>query len=116
MVTFTHGGLKNPADAILRSTLQRTQYSIENQQLIRESWDVLDQTAKTQPEKRVLYQGVNDLRFEYLDSEGKFQNNWPKENGQDALPVAIRVTLSLQNWGKISQLYLLKGQNVPKNP
>lgn len=116
MVTLTHGGLKNPAGEMQRSTLQRTQYSLQNHQLIRESWDVLDQTAKTVPEKRVLYQGVNDLRFEYLDSKGKFLNNWPEQNSQDPLPVAIRVSLSLQNWGKITELYLLKGQNVPKIP
>lgn len=115
MVTFTHSGWANPGGIAPRATLQRMQYSIENHRLIRSIWPVLDQTAKTEPIPRVLYDKISNLRFEYLDDKGKFQNNWPTENAPTALPVAIRVTLILENWGKITQIYLLKGQNVPKS-
>lgn len=114
-VTFTHSGRTNPKGIELRSTLQRTQYSIENHRLIRSIWPVLDQTAKTEAIPRVLYDNIENLRFEYLDDKGKFQNNWPKENSTMPIPVAIRVTLFITNWGKITQTYLLKGQNVPKS-
>ncbi|HEX2549821.1 MAG TPA: type II secretion system minor pseudopilin GspJ [Gammaproteobacteria bacterium] len=114
-VTFTHGGWANPKGQEQRSTLQRTKYAIENHQLIRSVWTVLDQSAKTLPTRRVLYDKVSDLRFEYLDEDGKFQNNWPQENRQTSLPVAIRVSLTLEDWGKITQLYLLKGQNGLKS-
>jgi general secretion pathway protein J len=114
-VAFTHGGWVNPKAEEQRGTLQRTEYSIENHRLVRSTWSVLDQSAKTIPNKRMLYDKVSDLRFEYLDEEGKFQNNWPKENSPVPLPVAIRVSIILENWGKITQLYLLKGQNVFKS-
>jgi general secretion pathway protein J len=113
-VTFTHGGLKNPNGKLLIGSLQRTEYTMIDHELIRRTWEVLDQAAKTLPTTRVLYHGVSDLRFEYLDKEGKFQNNWPNNSSDDALPVAIRISLSVENWGKITQLYLLKGQNVQK--
>src|SRR5579862_1725987 len=52
-VTFTHAGFANPLGSLQRSTLQRTAYSLGNEQLIRSIWPVLDQTQKTLPNKRI---------------------------------------------------------------
>ncbi len=110
-VTFTHAGLANPLGSMLRSTLQRTEYSLNNEQLIRSIWPVLDQTQKTLPSHRVLLRSTTALRFDYLDTDGKFQNNWPPaDQKQGVFPRAVRVIITLKNWGTLSQLYLIPGQ------
>lgn len=106
--TFTHAGFANPQGELQRSTLQRSQYSLDQENLIRETWQVLDQTAKTLPDSRVLLNNLSDIRFEYLDTEGKFTNNWPSSGvSKSPLPLAIRIQLTLKNMGKFSQIYLL---------
>ncbi len=108
-VTFTHAGFANPQGQLQRSTLQRTQYALEKTHLLRNTWPVLDQTAQTLPDSRILLDNLSDLRFEYLDPKGKFANHWPPSNSQSpsATPKGIRVHLSIKNWGKITQFYLL---------
>ncbi len=116
-VTFTHAGFANPQGSLLQSTLQRTAYSLQNESLVRSLWPVLDQTQKTLPSYRTLLQSVTDLRFEYLDSKGKFQNNWPAEDQkQDIIPRAIRVTITLKNWGTLTQLFLMPQTPKPQGP
>jgi len=110
-VTFTHAGMANPLGTLQRSTLQRTQYSLNNAHLIRSIWPVLDQTAKTLPSYRILLRSITALRFEYLDNQGKFQNNWPLADQKQAVfPRAVRVIITLKNWGTLSQLYLIPVQ------
>lgn len=114
-VTFTHAGHANPRGLLQRSTLQRTHYFIDKQNLIREIWEVLDQSTKTAGTQRVLLDSVEDLRFEYLDNRGQFQKNWPPTDNQQAgLPHAVRIHFTLKNWGKMSQIYLLAGTEVDK--
>ena len=116
-VTFTHAGLHNPEGELQRSTLQRVRYFIEKNELTRETWEVLDQSAKTESVSRVLLNSAEDLHFEYLDEKRQFQKNWPPADKQNAgLPRAIRMNLTLKNWGKISQIYLLVGDELDAKP
>jgi general secretion pathway protein J len=113
-VTFTHGGVANPLGMMQRSTLQRTAYSLNNDRLIRSIWPVLDQTQKTLPSHRVLLRSTTELRFDYLDNQGKFQNNWPPaDQKQSAFPRAVRVIITLKNWGTLSQLYIIPQTEKP---
>lgn len=114
-VAFTHGGVTNPLNQRTQSSLQRTRYLLDQNQLLRETSAVLDQTANTTYARRLLLQHVDDLQLNYLDDHGHFQNQWPPFNGNaNHLPHAIRITLILKNWGKISQLYLIPGPNIEK--
>jgi general secretion pathway protein J len=113
-VTFTHAGLANPLGELQRSTLQRVQYSLNKEHLLRLTWPVLEQTTKTQPSQRILLNNVDDLRFEYLNEKGVFQHNWPTaDNKSDALPNAVRVTFNINHWGKMSQVYIIPAQTPP---
>ncbi len=113
-VTFTHGGFANPLGMMQRSTLQRTEYALDKDQLIRSIWPVLDQTQKTLPSHRILLHSTTDLRFDYLDNQGKFQNNWPPaDQKQSAFPRAVRVSITLKNWGTLSQLYIIPQTEKP---
>ena len=114
-ITFTHAGFANPLGELHRSTLQRTGYIFKNENLIRQTWDVLDQTADTKTNSRTLLTSVTDLQFEFLDDKGKFQTTWPlSAQTGSPLPRAVRVSLTLKKWGKLTQLYLIPGQNLAK--
>jgi len=113
MITFTHAGLDNPLGQLRRSTLQRTRYQLNGGVLRRFTWSVLDQATEIKPDARVLLNAVSDLRFEYLDDKNHFQTVWPLSSQKNAaLPRAVRVSLTLRDWGKISQLYIIAGQSI----
>ena len=66
LVRLTRGGWRNPA-GFPRGTLQRVQYRIEDDVLIREYWPVLDHPLGMEPRSVELLDGVIDLRIFYLD-------------------------------------------------
>jgi len=108
-ITFTHTGYNNPNNQERRSTLQRSRYRFENGMLIRETWPVLDQSPHTQPVKRILLKHISDLRFSFLNQEGRFEKLWPSANDKQKtpLPRAVKIYLSVKKWGNITQLYLI---------
>ncbi|HSW92863.1 MAG TPA: type II secretion system minor pseudopilin GspJ [Gammaproteobacteria bacterium] len=117
-VTFTHTGFDNPFGQLQRSTLQRTRYQLNQGTLERLTWPMLDQAKETSPDVRSLLTNVSALRFEYLDDKNHFQTSWPVSSDphQSTWPVAVRVSLTVRDWGQITQLYLLKGQPIePSN-
>ncbi len=116
-LTFTHAGVANPQGKMLRTTLQRTRYRLEKESLIRDTWPTLDQVNKSIPNSRVLLTDVTELYFEYLDDKNHFQKFWPpSDSSQSVMLKAIRVSLTLKNWGKISQFYLIPGQLLENKP
>lgn len=114
-VTFTHAGLENPMGQLQRSTLQRTRYQLNNGVLNRFTWPTLDQTQETKPDAKALLTTVSELHFEYLDNQGHFQKTWPPLGQTNVpLPIAVRVSLILKEWGKIIQLYIIPGVPIEK--
>lgn len=110
---FTHGGLVNPLAKSLSSTLQRTSYQLEKDNLVRIVWPALDQTDHTIPIKKIILHNVTAMQFAYLDKQKRFSHKWPyDERAKSLLPAAVSVSLTLKNWGKITQLYLIPGQNL----
>jgi general secretion pathway protein J len=115
-ITFTHGGVADPTGQAQRSTLQRTTYIIQGKKFIREILPVLDPVQTSKPVQRTLLSNVRDGFFEFLDDKNVFHNSWPTDGQTQSQqqPRAVRVTLTLDGWGKITQMYLLAGQtNAP---
>ncbi len=118
-IKFTHGGMDNPFGELARSSMQHVHYFLTKESLVRETWNALDITNHTTSSQRILLDNVTDLRFQYLDSNGKLQNNWPTANqtqSQSTLPLAIRVTLTIKNQGKITQTYLIGAKLTGTKP
>jgi len=117
-VRFTRGGFANPLGASQRSTLQRVEYSLSNGNLIRTTWLSLDQADKTQSQQRILMNNVDEFHIEYLDQAGHFSPKWPAPNSTPAqvLPIAVKVSLTLTDWGKLSQLYIISGSSLETIP
>ncbi len=106
-IRLTRAGWRNPA-GLPRGELQRVQYRLEDDQLIREYWPVLDHVLGTDPRSEVLFDGVVSLEFSFLDARGEWQKRWPAPNQIGApltnLPRAIRIELELESWGEIQRL------------
>lgn len=110
---LTRGGYRNPAQ-LPRSSLQRVAYSLEENNLQRLTWSYLDRAQDAQPLKANLLEDVNSLSFRFLDADREWHVSWPPVNTQqDAtvqLPIAMEVSLELEDWGRLTRLFLMVGQ------
>lgn len=115
-VIFTHAGLLNPLGELPRATLQRIRYRFENGNLFRDAWPQLDRGNNKPPNSRILLSNITDLRFSYLDEHNTTINRWPPADQVTPMPLprAIRVTISFPDLGKITQLYVIPGQDLVK--
>lgn len=104
----THGGWGNPA-GLPRSTLQRAAYRIEDDELVRYHWTVLDRTFANQPIATILLDEVQSLVFRYLQVDGEWSEAWPPQGAQGAAglrarPRAVEIVLTLADEGEITRL------------
>ena len=104
----THGGWTNPA-GMPRGTLQRSAYRIEDGELIRYHWRVLDRTINNEPIGLVLLDGVEGIEFRYLTTDGEGSEEWPPTTvagpgGFRLRPRGVEVVLTLADEGEIRRL------------
>ena len=105
---LTHGGWSNPI-VLPRSTLQRSAYRIEDDELIRYHWRVLDRTLANEPLSVTLLDGVESILFRFLQADGEWTEQWPPGNRPGGLgarqrPRAVEIILTLTDEGEISRL------------
>jgi general secretion pathway protein J len=105
---LTHGGWSNPI-VLPRGTLQRSAYRIEEDELIRYHWMVLDRTLANEPVSVTLLDGVESILFRFLQTNGDWTEQWPPSNRPGALglrlrPRAVEIILTLADEGEISRL------------
>ncbi len=110
---LTRGGWRNPLNNP-RSSLQRVSYALEEQQLIRYSWLVLDRAQDSEPREQVLASQITAMRIRYLDGNAAWKEQWPPqqvtqsgEPPSDELPRAIEMTLEHEHYGEIRWLFQL---------
>lgn len=104
----THGGWSNPA-GLPRGTLQRSAYRIEDDELVRYHWTVLDRTFANEPIATILLDEVDSLIFRYMQSDGEWSETWPPLAAQGAAsvrarPRAVEIVLTLPDEGEIRRL------------
>ena len=122
LLELTHGGLRNPAQ-VPRSSLQRVAYMVEDDNLERLNWLVLDQAQDSQPVKAVLLKKVTSVDIRFLDPGNNWTNFWPPQTtdtgtssstGASAgsltnMPRAVSVKVELPDIGTIERIFLLPG-------
>ena len=104
----THGGWPNPA-GLPRGTLQRSAYRIEDGELIRYHWRVLDRTVNNEPIATVLLDGVDSIVFRYLGGGDEPTEQWPPAStpgpaGFRLRPRAVEIILTLADEGEIRRI------------
>jgi general secretion pathway protein J len=104
---LTHGGWPNPA-GVPRSTMQRAAYRIEDGELIRYHWNVLDRTVNNTPLATVMLEEVESLTFRFLQLSDEWSDQWPPLSAQgtpiSSLPRAVEIVLTLADEGEISRI------------
>jgi general secretion pathway protein J len=113
LADLTHSGWSNPA-GVPRGTLQRVSYRLENNQLKREYWTMLDRPMTAEPASIVMLDKVKAVSFRYMDGNGGWHDQWPPQgssapNAPRSLPIAVEFTLELEDWGKIVRLVEVSG-------
>jgi general secretion pathway protein J len=121
LLEFTRTGWRNPLTAP-RSNMQRVAYTVEEEQLIRVIWYVLDRPQDVEPYKMVLLDGVKDMVIRYLDDKQEWHNSWPPDSivsfGQqnqedqkdkDAPPAGVAVELETKDFGKVERWFHVPG-------
>lgn len=115
LIELTRGGVRNPAH-VARSLLQRVAYVVEDDNLERLSWSVLDQAQDSQPMKLTLLKKITSIDIRFLDKDGNWSNDWPppvtSASGPatvipDEFPRAVSVKVELPDLGSIERIFLM---------
>jgi general secretion pathway protein J len=111
LAELTRAGWSNPA-GVPRPTLQRVQYSIDDSKLRRDYWLALDRTLAAKPVSVVLLDQVKSAKLRFLTSDRVWQEQWPVQGGTSspyARPIAVEITLELEDVGKLVRLVEVPG-------
>jgi len=105
---LTRGGWTNPI-GLPRGTLQRVAYRLEDNELIRSHWNVLDRTFSNQVISVTLLDEVESIIFRFMQENGEWSEQWPplQRTGPLGLryrPRAVQVILTLIDEGELTRL------------
>ena len=113
LVELSHAGWPNGAGTP-RGTVQRVVYLLEDGKLVRQYWTVMDATLATVPVKRELLDHVQRVEIRYLTPGREWITEWPQFNNTSqasfyARPLAVEITVVLEDWGEIKRLVEVPG-------
>jgi len=107
VVRLSRGGWRNPVP-VPRGTLQRVQYRLEDESLIREYWPVMDAPLGMEPRSEVVLEGVVEVEVEYLGEASEWSTQWPPLSALNSAtfvyPRAVRIRFELASWGEIERV------------
>ena len=99
-VSFTRGGWTNLLQR-KRSNLQRVQYLLVDNKLVRRHWLSLDQGIGEEPLESVLLHNVNALEVQFVDASEKAIDGWPDGLvSDDRQPIALKFGVEISRLGK----------------
>lgn len=102
-IRFTHSGWSNPLGHD-RSELQRVEYLVEDEKLIRQYWGSLDQIPGEEPISTVLLEGIEQFEIHFINSAEEAIKTWPALQGNTSTPIALRVKLELKQFGEVHRI------------
>lgn len=115
-VELTRAGWRNPLQQ-KRSELQRVAYELNDGQLLRHHWKVLDRAQDSEPVTRRLLEDVERFEIAYLNDSDAWLDAWPPlETNTDTksqdkllryaqLPKAVRIELEHPRYGVITRYF-----------
>ncbi len=107
-IELTRGGWTNSI-GLPRGTLQRAAYRLEDDELIRSHWTVLDRTLSNPVIDVTLLDGVENIVFRFMQDNGEWTEQWPPSQRAGPLglryrPRAVQLILTLVDEGEITRL------------
>jgi len=118
--SLTRTGLMNPLWQSRRSNMQRVAYAQVGHDLVRFTWNALDQPPDAKPAKKILLQGVVSLSWAFIDNQGQATSQWPLSRGSNIqaqnisspLPKAVEMTLVLKKQGEIKMVFPVMARGI----
>lgn len=112
-LSFTRLGRRNPAK-LARSNLEKLTYVVDKGELQRISYTYPDGMTADQGLNRTLLDKVESMKIAFFDGE-EWNDFWPVDNdssggskaSSNSLPVAIKISLELEDVGLIERLYVV---------
>lgn len=113
LVELSRAGWPNGAGTP-RGTIQRVVYRLEDGKLVREHWNVMDATLATPPVKRELIDRVERVEIRYLTNGREWVAEWPQFGNTEDFgfyqrPLAVEITIVLEDYGEVSRLVEVSG-------
>lgn len=113
LLQYTRTGWRNPAQQT-RSYLQRIAWRLDDDKLYRASWPYVDRAFDDQATSIMLIDKIRDVKLRFLDNKNAWHDLWPLPDaladGKTLLqPVAIEVTVVMDDWGEIVRLFKVPG-------
>ncbi|WP_051786179.1 type II secretion system minor pseudopilin GspJ [Endozoicomonas numazuensis] len=113
-IEFTRSGWRNPLKE-LRSNLQRVAYDLEEGELVRYYWLMLDRAPDPVQTRQVLLSNVHGLKVRFMDEKKRWSSRWPpakqteeqkpageaRKSEDPVMPHAIELTLQHGNFGAL---------------
>lgn len=100
-VTFTRSGWSNLLQ-LKRSNLQRVQYLLIENNLVRRHWLSLDQGIGEESFDSILLRNVDRFEVVLIDVAEKAIETWPNTiSGNNSQPVALKISLKIAQLGEI---------------
>ncbi len=104
VITFTRSGWSNLLGQ-KRSNLQRVQYLVVDNKLLRRHWSSIDQGIGEEPIERVLLDNIESMEVVFQNSSGQVIREWPSESSQSTgAPIILAVNFELEDIGDITRL------------
>lgn len=129
LLQFSRMGWLNPFEES-RASVQRVEYSFDQDTLKRRYWHVLDRGQAAVAVTQTVLRGAN-VQFELIDSQNETLTTYPEyldveelvpeigdpglgEEDEETRPIAIKLTFSLPDIGSMERVWLIP--NVPTIP
>lgn len=107
-ILFTRLGWFNPQQEFPRGEVVKVGYRIQDDTFERVWWPYPDTPSSEEPLVRKILTKVSDFEASfYID--GSWKDTWDKKN---TLPNAIKITLELDDFGKIDRIYLIGTSDI----
>lgn len=114
LLRLTRSGWTNPR-GLPRGELQRVRYVLENRELWRESWMVLDRLSLEAGQQRtLLLENVERIQLSFLDPGssgagvsdlgGEWIESWDKDDPA-AMPLAVDIRIELEGLGELHRVF-----------
>lgn len=108
---WTRSGYSNPGE-FKRSNLQRVAYKLNENNLVRVTWPVLDRTQGTEPTESILISDIESLEWNFIDQSNAASSDWPTTAAFAAgriteLPRAVELLINFNDIGEIRRVILL---------
>ena len=105
-LTFTRQGWSNLLQQP-RSNLQRVEYVVQDETLVRRFWPELDQAYTERKLEQPLLSGIQDFSIKFITKGKEKLDQWPIDQPEtpNTIPVALELTMELSGFGKIQRVF-----------